>query len=390
MTTTTKPLGFAHVDTFKDLPEHVGVWLDRCYLPEGKKEKPLRAELHQQAVEALRLDKPAVETYRSFFARWKHAMETSDTPRRIVEIQAQTRVLLHPSTNSSITDGSILLHHTYGVPYLPGSGLKGLARAWMRQTVDLDERRARQAQYGDAWAKMRSDARDQDLVRALFGLVPRDEDGPDARAEAGAIEFLDALWIPEKPKDASADWSPLAIDVINPHQSDYYTGDKPPADTNEPIPTHRLSIAPGARFCVVIEGVRANRDVMPWIDFAVDDLLGPALANLGFGAWTNSGYGRFEIKDGKPRVRGPAAGKAANSPEHWETVVVDLNPGSGTLKAKLASGRTAEAGQALALELRKSLPEDVQERLKKKKSLSLQVRVEPVGNALQIVGLKPV
>ncbi len=119
-------------------------------------------------------------------------MECGDTPRRVVEIQATSRVLLHPASNASITDGSILLHHTYGVPYVPGSGLKGIARAWMRQTHP--------AVMGEAGKNKRSDARDSDMVRALFGKIPRETDGVEARAEAGAVEFLDALWIPEKPK----------------------------------------------------------------------------------------------------------------------------------------------------------------------------------------------
>ncbi len=383
-------LEFARVDTFKETPEHLGVWLDRCYWPENKKDKPLRSELYGRAVDALRSGKPAVETYASFFERWKRALESSDTPRRIVEIQATSRVLLHPSTNASITDGSILLHHTYGVPYLPGSGLKGLARAWMRQTVAVEERQARQEQMGSAWDNMRSDARDQDVVRALFGSIPLETDTGEAFAGASAIEFLDALWIPEKPAGADGDWSPLAIDVINPHHTDYYTGDKPPADTNEPVPTHRLTVSPGSRFCVVVEGVRTNGQIGPWIDFAVDQLLGPALATLGFGAWTNAGYGRFEIKSATPRAKAMSAGKTPGASEQWVTALVELNPGSGALKAKVGSGLTAEVNNPLAQELRKSLPEDVQERLKKKRSLQLQVRVEPIGNSLQIVGLKPV
>jgi CRISPR-associated protein Cmr6 len=383
MTLATNLPRFARVDSFQDVPEHVGVWLDRCYLPESKKEKPLRAALYQRAIEALRIGKPAVETYTSLFTRWKRAMESGDRPRRIVTIQARSRVLLHPSTNASITDGSILLHHTYGVPYLPGSGLKGLARAWMRQTVEVDKRPASNPDT-------RSDERDLDTVRALFGKVPRKSDPEETYAEAGVIEFVDALWIPEKPKDAPVDWSPLAMDVINPHHTAYYTGNEPPADTNEPQPTHRLTVSPGTRFCVVVEGVTARQDVRPWVDFAVDELLGPALAQLGFGAWTSAGYGRFEMEGAKAAPSGVGSRKTITAPEQWFTANVELDPGSGKLKAKHPSGKTAEVTNPLALELRNGLPEELRERLKKKRSLLLQVRIEPVGNALQITGLKPV
>ena len=60
--------------------------------------------------------------------------------------------------------------------------------------------------------------------------------------------------------DAPDDWSPLAVDIVTPHHSDYYSGKTdesgrrvPAADYDDPVPTQRLSIRPGTRFKIVVE-----------------------------------------------------------------------------------------------------------------------------------------
>lgn len=370
-------------------PEHVGVWLERCYLGETDKEKPVRRELYQRAIAALRVGAPAFETWRAHFERVRRDLTANVASRHAVVVEAKGRVLLHPASNGSVTDGAVLMHHTYGVPYLPGSGLKGVARAWMRRAVDLDERSRRKAELGDRWDSTRSDARDQEIVRALFGSIPREGDEEKELAIGSSVEFLDALWVPEAPKDATGDWSPLSLDVINPHQSDYYTGDAAPGDTNEPVPTHRLTVSPGARFLVVVEGVTREADA--WAKYALERLLVPALANAGFGAWTSAGYGRFAVVEESTRDK-PAGRptQPAVVEGDWHAVTLKLDPGPGTLIAALPgpTTRVAEAIGARAKALRETLSPELQERLKKKRELKAQVRVKLNGRAIEIVEIK--
>jgi CRISPR-associated protein Cmr6 len=402
----------AELPAWNGLPEHVGVWLDRCYVGEkdlDDKDKTRRKELYARAVKALSLEKPAVVTYKAFFERWKRELSQPGRMQRgvLVEIEARTRVLLHPASNASVTDGSVLLHHTYGVPYLPGSGLKGLARAWLRRTVDLQEREERKNRHGETWKEMRSDARDQEILRALFGYIPRKEDGAEARSQGAVVEFLDALWVPARPNTERGharpdtergQWSPLALDVVNPHQSSYYTGGEAPSDTNEPVPTHRLSIAPGTRFLVIVEcvpmqdGKGAPVDGKAWVDYVLEKALKPALENIGFGAWTSAGYGRFEVPmpTAKAIMSPGRALQASQDTEVWHTATVTLDPGSGKLSALIPGVErcAAEASGAIAKELRARLSPELQERLRNKRSLKLKVRVEPFGNAWRLIELK--
>lgn len=387
---------------WKVRPEHVGVWLDRCYFSEDEKRKdadskPARRELYQQAIDALRSGQPAVEAYKMFFERWQRDIRQAGLTQRQLVIEAKTRVLLSPASNASVTDGSVLLHHTYGVPYLPGSGLKGLARAWVRRTVDLAERGERRSRVGDAWQTMRSDARDQEIVRALFGYIPR-EGEREAQSQGAVVEFLDALWVPEVPTE-SKDWSPLALDVVTPHQSLYYTGGGDPGDTNEPLPTHRLSAAPGARFLVTLECVAMRRaddsreNGGAWVDYVLDHALVPALESMGFGAWASAGYGRFAVL--KETANGPVDtradfGAASGEAGVWHPAVLKRDPGSGKLSATLPSPerRVAEAHGRAAQELHERLSQELRERLKKKRSIEVRVRVERIGNAWKIVDIQ--
>jgi CRISPR-associated protein Cmr6 len=179
-------------------------------------------------------------------------------------------------TGSSVTDGSILLHHTWGIPYLPGSALKGLARAALT-AVGLRHRTLI----------------DQQVLGQLLGQGPSDE----GSERSAFLDFLDAPWVPLPPEEQEQPTrSPLALDVVTPHHSRYYTQSSErrfPTDFDEPVPTHRLSISPQTRFHLVIE---AHESVpTAWLNFMMDDVLLPALQQDGIGAWTTSGYGRLEV-----------------------------------------------------------------------------------------------
>lgn len=341
-------------------PEHCGVWLDRCYpgRDEGD-DKPLRRALHARAVDALKRGQPAVEAWRACYARWRRDLVMSERPHREVVVEATSRVLLHPASNASVTDGAVLLHHTWGVPYLPGSGLKGVARAWFESAAQGRDK--------------------SEVARALFGFVG--SDGDASTAQSGVVDFHDALWIPDAAPGRPPDWSPLSVDVVNPHQTPYYTQSAPPTDWHAPTPTHRLTVSPGARFLVVLEGATAGSEA--WLDHLAATVLPAALEHHGFGAWTRAGYGRFKVVGAAapaPRVEEVATA--------WHEVTVTLDPGPGRLRAALSDGRVAEAINPRAGAMRATLPEGARQRLKDKKKLRVMVRVARNGNAWEIVEMK--
>lgn len=164
---------------------------------------------------------------------------------------------LHLSRAGSFENAGICLHPIYGFAYLPGTGLKGMARAYARNAAHA------------ATAE----------IEEVFGKdVTRDEDGA-----AGAVVFYDALPV---------QWPKLIVDIVNNHHSKYYNGEAAPEDWENPVPVNFLAVLPGTEFefCLgvrrgVVESKRVLALAKQWID--------GALAWLGAGAKTNAGYGRF-------------------------------------------------------------------------------------------------
>jgi CRISPR-associated protein Cmr6 len=126
--------------------------------------------------------------------------------------------------NASPLEVGIRLHHTYGMPLLPASALKGLCRRVARL--------------------LRHDSKLSDeAIDALFGF------SRDTQAAAGAVVFYDAWYDP-----SSVDGAPFHRDVITVHHPAYYgDGKTPPTDFDDPTPVPFLVIKPGAQFLCVLD-----------------------------------------------------------------------------------------------------------------------------------------
>jgi CRISPR type III-B/RAMP module RAMP protein Cmr6 len=172
-------------------------------------------------------------------------------------VRTLSEVVLWLATPTPLELG-FCLHHVYGLPYLPGSGLKGLARA----------------------AAEREGADAQELDR-LFG-TPR----PGARseeAEAGAVDFCDGI-----PLDDDL----LELDIMTPHHSDYYSGkNRWPHDCEGPTPLTFLRIRRDKTFEIAL--VCRSEGSREALERARHYLL-LGLEEMGLGAKTTSGYGRFK------------------------------------------------------------------------------------------------
>lgn len=370
-----------------ELPAHAGLWLDRIVARasangagtpngagNGSKGQLERQRLYELAVQALQPspaggEPPALAAYRHLFERWRRRVEAGSPGlvRRSVTVEARSRLLLHPATGETVTEGSILLHHTYGVPYLPGSGLKGLLRS-------------RLTAAGGA-----------ELVNRVLGI------GGEEDALAAALDILDALWVPVRPAGTLPSWSPLALDVVTPHHPQYYTapagGRVSPSDYDEPIPVQRLTVAPGTRFLIVVEAPDVA-GAGEWVEGLIQRVLLPALDEDGFGAWTSIGYGRLRSvsRSTAPAVAGsrPEREAEAVAPGPYEAVV-RYEAGNGELRTLLPDGRAASAGRGDAEKLLESLPASVVERFRsRRRQARLLVEVEPLGLTWKITALRPV
>ncbi len=250
---------------------HAGLWLDR-YLTtqirrgeklEANSEKPLVTVMSQAAT------LPISSIYQSFFTRWKQSLTDLGAQHRTANVLGRMVVGLG---DESVLETSVALHHTYGVPYIPGSALKGLAARFVRDRLE-----------GTNWGHW--DVKD-DRKTWVAGLAYRVVFGDTANA--GYISFFDALYVPDSGVAKQALWP----DVITVHHPKYYQGEKDaaPADWDSPTPVPFLS-ATGS-YLIALSGPDT------WVD-ATFEILGHALRELGIGAKTSSGYGRMEL-DEKP------------------------------------------------------------------------------------------
>jgi CRISPR-associated protein Cmr6 len=223
---------------------------------------------------------------------------------------------LHRARASALENAGICLHPIYGFTYFPGSGLKGMARAFA-ETVWLpgqfkaaangqpdgpeEEEKARQAweriERVFGWAPG-SDTVDKGEPKPWKPkCVPKHSEKDSAHS--GNIVFHDA-W-PEK-------WPPLFMDILNNHHPEYYRGkddEDAPGDWENPIPVYFLAVPPGQTFSFAlskrrndVDNSKGGRDARApeLIDLAKEWLLG-ALCHLGAGAKTAAGYGCFKPID---------------------------------------------------------------------------------------------
>lgn len=196
---------------------------------------------------------------------------------------------LHLARASALENAGICFHRVYGFVYLPGTCLKGLARAFACE-IWLGE----QPDKAAAW----------ETINAVFGVAPspwlndlakkHNQPAPKVAA-SGAIVFHDA-W-PER-------WPRLVTDILNNHHPEYYSGISksgqkfpPPGDWEDPIPVYFLSVEPGTPFRFA---VAKRRDDVPneVLTLAREWLIG-GLTQLGAGAKTASGYGDFTVEEPK-------------------------------------------------------------------------------------------
>lgn len=277
-------------DVMSQTDTHPGLWLDRympIYSDDEIKRNPAnpakRMRLQEQQPKKVLVGTVASlsaagngDLYKEFFfERWRESLAAVGAQMR--EGTVRTRMVLGLGSEG-VLETSIALHRTYGVPYIPGSALKGLLAAYMREHY----------QQAAGYAA---------LAEFLFGTTEG----------AGYLTVYDALYVPE----SGFDGSPLHADVMTVHHAEYYgKKEKPPADSDSPVPvpfltaTGRYLLALGMPDVDAAEQDAAQR----WVGFAFGVLV-RALDEWGIGAKTSSGYGRLTVPDEQPSAA--AAGESA-------------------------------------------------------------------------------
>lgn len=280
--------------------------------------------------------------YSRSYDRWEKSFSAPGDC--VFKLELASRLLVGHG-NTSATDVGLTVHHTWGVPVIPGSALKGLAAHYVDAVYGpSDPERKPWEQEGDERARAgyqgvlrrgrhirRGPGAD---YRAIFGAPEAEEDdamrerGYDAGASAGRVIFHDALYV-----SGSADGDrPFAADVLTVHQKDYYasSGGSWPNDYENPTPIAFLTVRPGAQILFALSGP-------PDCTALAEQLLREALDKWGVGGKTSAGYGRL-ISPG--RSTGGRAREGATQPAHVQPAP---RPGN-SVEAVLLEERTKKGG----------------------------------------------
>lgn len=241
-----------------DRTSHAGLWLDKFLAANANTDKEARRRLTKQVAEEI--NEPS--GYAEYFQQWKTGLEMLNA--KTGEAQTLGRMVVGLG-GEAVLETAITLHRTYGVPYIPGSALKGLAASYARQRLS------------EAWFNSGKPTRAYETV---FGQTE----------DAGYVTFYDALYLPGSGYNAGQGARALYPDVLTVHHPDYYQGkDAAPADWDSPNPVPLLAAT--GKYLVA---VGAEPGWEKWRDAAFE-ILKLALAEEGVGAKTSSGYGRLQF-----------------------------------------------------------------------------------------------
>ena len=329
----------------------------------------------------------------------------------------------------------------YGLPYLPGSGVKGVLRRAAEELALFDySLPTENGQEDDAPSWTLLD------VWWLFGfdataayLSPCDKNASDSEKEANAArhgayrEHLEALcqrddWLafmqaalPKKeqykylkqdnlfeqlPKirfdlqlrGSLSFWDvipyskadKLAIDIMTPHHTEYYKGNSTPHDSEQPTPIPFLVVQPGSEF--VFHVVFEPSNILPgllqqhWRGL-LKNAFKHAFDWLGFGAKTAVGYGAMALNKDDQGEDAQKTAATATTTIFWQDCKLGWAKGSHTLTATDSKGVRATRQGTEGRKLFDALSSDLKTKLEKSKSPRENVEVEQVGNAFSLIGV---
>src|SRR6266516_81436 len=266
------------IDEYRDKCKNMGLILDK-YVPEGvagnneAKGKWLRSILAS--------DHTDTELVQNIYSRWIAMVESMGALRFSAATDWRMVVGLGGET---VLETDLTLHHLYGIPYIPGSALKGLTRAYA-VTEEKDFYIPENKPVDERVPSTDTDNDHPDIKR-IFGT----------QKDSGTVIFLDAM--PQKGK------AQLILDIMNPHYPDYYRtqqSSQPSAPTNDqkPNPVAFLTVT-DTTFVFAVAPRNPKIEQHKTDTEQVSRLLQQALQKYGVGGKTSAGYGYFkDIKDGQ-------------------------------------------------------------------------------------------
>jgi CRISPR-associated protein Cmr6 len=250
----------------------------------------------------------------------------------------------------------------YGLPYLPGSGVKGVLRQATRElasgewgeTCGWSEDKHYPLMEGkDEKRRPVLDKNKQPVMLSMLDVLLGCESGNgDTEHLRGALTFWDV--IPQIKGDS------LMVEIMTPHQSHYYqekrdrkTGDSiTPHDSGQPTPISFLTVPPGSGFafhvqCDLVHLKRLSPELAThgqWQKL-IEAAFEHAFQWLGFGAKTAVGYGAMrhdqeaEAKAAKDRAEHKAEACRQERKDTMSSNLRDVEDLRAEIEKRLAQGR---------------------------------------------------
>ncbi|MBO8152648.1 MAG: type III-B CRISPR module RAMP protein Cmr6 [Candidatus Marinimicrobia bacterium] len=203
---------------------------------------------------------------------------------------------------------SMTFHHIYGIPYIPGSAVKGVTRHWVilkfyeeigltdlkqinclekiLETADLENKddKLSEKDFKEKFKTRDSngnhiepDSKLYDFLRKKQYRIKEFQNIFGTQSHKGKIIFFDSYPI---------DTINLKIDIMNPHYPEYYKGIKHPADWQTPVPIKFLTVE-NTKFQFYLASGESN------LLQEAEMYLKEAIKEYGVGAKTSLGYGIF-------------------------------------------------------------------------------------------------
>lgn len=223
----------------------------------------VRTRLYEQMKKAL---KGAKSVYETAYRRRESAFKTAGA--MLLEFRT-TAPLAVGLGGKNVLENGLSLEHTYGVPIIPASSLKGVLVAYCAEAL----KNTASGEEAAAWLENR---------KVIFGSVAAG--GASAK---GYVRFHDAWITPESLENCLHD------DVVTCHHSGYYSQQDPavPSDFDDPVPVSFVSVR--GTFLVVCDCEEPDAGRKKALLAEIGKLFEHVLGERGVGAKRSSGYGRL-------------------------------------------------------------------------------------------------
>lgn len=241
-------------------------------------------------------------------------------PENVVTFEAtlQSRLMVNMA-GGVVENAGICLDRCFGLPYLPGSAVKGIARnqaLWdiKRANGQEKEQLLRAAMLVFGFAK-------PDLTaQGAFGWAAGVHQAQEISNILQTKEFKGlASFLPAYPTSSPK----LVVDLVNSHHPQYYTGRVQYANDNEePRPNYFPAVEAGCSFAFAVVLTRWNNALqIPHQDLLehTRKWIENAITQKGAGAKTAAGYGWFALRRQPAQTDQPAATNTNATPANTQT-----------------------------------------------------------------------